>query len=46
MCNQTSNAEGMLGAECGGEGSKGSSWTQVWHGKTKGEVRTSRRPGT
>lgn len=47
VCNQTTNAEGLLGAECGREGSKGSSWTQqVWHGKTKREVRTSRRPGT
>lgn len=47
VCNQTTNAEGLLRAECGGEGSKGSSWTQqVWHGKTKGEVRTSRRLGT
>lgn len=37
MCNQTSSAEGLLGAECGREGSKGSSWTQqVWHGKTDG----------
>lgn len=34
---QTSNAEGLLGAECGGEGSKGSSWTQqVWQGEDKG----------
>lgn len=47
MCNQTTNAKELLGAECEGEGSKESSWTQeVWHGKTKGEGRTSRRPGT